>query len=122
MWPPARRETLAMPIYVLDEMAVPPGRRQEVRTLIDEAYRPGAGQRGLRFERMCITPPLELDDEPTTLLLWWSLPDAAGFWAAKRGAVSDPAVSAFWSQVDRVVASRSRRFLAPLDVPQADVR
>jgi hypothetical protein len=76
----------------------------------------------LRFERMCITPPLELDDEPTTLLLWWSLPDAAGFWAAKRGAVSDPAVSAFWSEVDRVVDSRSRRFLSPLDETDGPVR
>jgi hypothetical protein len=108
-----------MPIYVLDEMTVPPGRLGELRTLIDEAYRPGAGARGLRFERMCITPPLELDDEPTTLVLWWSLPDVPGFWATKRSAVNDPAVAAFWQKVDGVVHSRSRRFLSPLEEADA---
>jgi hypothetical protein len=104
-----------MPLYVLDEMTVPPGQLAHVRALIDEAYRPGAEERGLRLEHMCLTPPLELDDEPTTLVLWWSLPDPAAFWAMKRSATQNPGVAAVWDRVDGLVSSRSRRFLAPVE-------
>ncbi len=104
-----------MPIYVLDEMSVLPGRMAKVRSLIGEVYRPRAEARGLHFERMCLTPPLELDDEPTTLVIWWSLDDVAAFWAMKRSAVQDPGVPAFWREVDSLIVTRSRRFLAPLE-------
>jgi hypothetical protein len=106
-----------MPIYVLDEMTVPPGRLREVRSLLGERYRRGAEARGLHLERICMTPPVELDDEPTTLLLWWTLADIPAFWAMKRSSVGDPGVAAFWREVDDLVVSRSRRFAAPLDEP-----
>jgi hypothetical protein len=100
-----------MSIYVLDELSIPPGRLQDVRSLIDEVYRPGAEARGLHLEQVCITPPIPLIDEPTTLVLWWSLDD---FWSVKRKSTADPHVATFWREVDDVVLSRSRRFLSPL--------
>jgi hypothetical protein len=100
---------------VLDELAVPPGRLTDVRKLIDQSYRPGAEARGLHLEMVCITPPIPLDDEPTSMVLWWSLDSAPDFWSMKRKATADPGVAAFWGQVDAIVASRSRRFLTPLD-------
>lgn len=104
-----------MSIYVLDELSVPPGRLQDVHRLFEAGYRPGAEARGLHLEQIGITPPIVLDDEPTTLVLWWSLPDAASFWSMKRKATADPEVAAFWRDVDGLVVSRSRRFLSPID-------
>lgn len=104
-----------MPVYVLDELAVPPGRLKDVRSLIEGVYRPGAEARGLHLEQICLTPPIVLEDEPTTMVLWWSLPDAAAFWSMKRKSTADPEVAAFWREVDGVVVSRSRRFLSPID-------
>jgi hypothetical protein len=101
-----------MSIYVLDELSIPPGRLQDIRSLIDEVYRPGAEARGLHLEQVCITPPIPLIDEPTTMVLWWSLDD---FWSVKRKSTADPKVAAFWREVDDVVVSRSRRFLSPLE-------
>jgi hypothetical protein len=108
-----------MSIYVLDELAVPPGRLEEVRTLIEGGYRPGAEARGLHLESVCITPPIPLLDEPTTMVLRWSLEDAAAFWSMKRKSTADPGVAAFWCDVDGVVVSRSRRFLGPIDEVEA---
>jgi len=101
-----------MSIYVPDELSIPPGRLQDVRSLIDKVYRPGAEARGLHLEQVCITPPIPLIDEPTTMVLWWSLED---FWGVKRKSTADPQVAAFWKEVDDVVVSRSRRFLSPLE-------
>ena len=104
-----------MSIYVLDELSVPPGRLKDVRSLMEAVYRPGAEERGLHLERICLTPPIPLDDEPTTMVLWWALEDAAAFWSMKRKSTADPEVAAFWRDVDRVVVARSRRFLLPID-------
>jgi hypothetical protein len=109
-----------MSIYVLDELSVPPGRLKEVRTLIEGVYRPGAEARGLHLESVSITPPIPLLDEPTTMVLWWSLEDAAAFWSMKRQSTADPEVAGFWRHVDGVVVARSRRFLGPMDADETE--
>ncbi len=61
-----------------------------------------------------VSPPLQLQDQPDTLWLRWSLADAGAFWAA-RYASGDPAVVAFWSELDSFVLKRERHYLVPAD-------
>ncbi|MFM7784590.1 MAG: Dabb family protein, partial [Gammaproteobacteria bacterium] len=81
------------------------------RAMIRERYRPGAEARGLRFVEEQVSPPLALADQPNVLWLRWTLPDAAAFWAM-RFQSGDPAVAAFWRELDGFVLSRERQFLA----------
>jgi hypothetical protein len=103
-----------MPVYILHELVVPAGNLGAVRALLDDKYVPNARARGAQLEFMCTTPPIELDDDPTTLMLLWSLPDAAAVWAMKRQ--GDPAeLHELWGKIDELLVGRSRRFLQPVD-------
>jgi hypothetical protein len=104
-----------MTVYVLDELVVPAGHLDTVRRSLEDDYVPAARRRGLQLEHLCITPPIELLDEPTTLVLWWSLPDAAGFWAMKRQTAGDEDLARWWQALDATLVSRRRRFLAPVE-------
>ena len=69
----------------------------------------------MTFDGAHISPPIELDDEPTTLVLQFSLPDADAVWAMKRKVTDSAEVADFWRAVDSIVVSRRRRFLAPYE-------
>ena len=101
-------------IVVQDRIDVAPADLPRVRKLFQERYMPGAEQRGLHFAEERVSPPLRLQDQPGTLWLRWSLADAGAFWAA-RHAAGDPAVAAFWAELDGVVLKRERHYLAPGD-------
>lgn len=105
-----------MAVRLIYEVDVPPGRLQEVRRLFRERYLPAAASRGMRFTGAHITPPIELDDAPTTLVVSFEIADENAVWAMKRVAASSAEVAAFWSEIDRIATSRSRRFLAPIEV------
>ena len=104
-----------MTIQLIYELAVPPTRLRDVHDLFTESYLPAARERGMTFDGARITPPIELDDVPTTLVLQFSLPDADAVWAMKRKVTDSPAVADFWRAVDAIVVSRRRRFLAPYE-------
>ena len=112
-------------ITVQDRIEVRGADLPRLRGMITERYRPGAEARGLRFVEECISPPLRLAEQPNVLWLRWTLPDAAAFWAM-RFQSADPAVAAFWRELDGFVLSRERQFLveaerdlpAPEDVTQ----
>jgi hypothetical protein len=104
-----------VPIQLIYELAVPPTRLREVHQLFATDYLPAAGERGMTFAGAYITPPIELDDAPTTLVLQFTLPDADAVWAMKRRVIDSAEVAEFWRRVDAIVVSRQRRFLAPYD-------
>jgi hypothetical protein len=104
-----------MPIRLIYELAVPPTRLREVHQLFTTDYLPEATERGMTFDGAHITPPIELDDAPTTLVLQFSLADANAVWAMKRRVTDSESVAAFWRTVDSIVVSRQRRFLAPFE-------
>jgi len=107
------RVTSGMPIQLHYELAVPPAHLREVHQLFTNAYLPAARERGMTFAGAYITPPVELDDAPTTLVLQFTLPDADAVWAMKRKVTDSEDVAEFWRRVDAIVVSRQRRFLAP---------
>jgi hypothetical protein len=104
-----------MAIQLIYELVAPPGRLDEVHDLFTSEYLPGALDRGMTFHGAFITPPIELDDAPTTLVLQFTLPDENAVWAMKRKVIESTAVSDFWQKIDTIVVSRNRRFLAPLE-------
>lgn len=105
-----------MPVYILHELVVPPGNLAAVRALVDNEYVPNARARGAQLELMGTTPPIELDDDPTTLMMLWSVPDAASVWAMKRQ--GDPAeLLELWAKIDALLVGRSRRFVQPIVQP-----
>ena len=102
-----------MSIQLIYELGVPPGRLHEVHELFTTAYLPAANERGMVFDGAYITPPVELDDAPTTLVLQFTLPDSDSVWAMKRKVTDSVEVADFWRNIDAIVVSRQRRFSAP---------
>jgi len=98
-------------IHVLDELTVEPGLLDQVRQLMAQGYMAGASDRGMTLEQTWLTPPVELFDQPNTLVYLWSVPDAAAWWAMRGAAGRDPSVSEFWTEMDALCVHRKRRFL-----------
>jgi hypothetical protein len=105
-----------MSVQLTYELDVPPGRLEQVHALFRRDYLPGAQTRGMRYDGASITPPVVLDDAPTTLVLTFTLDDAPAVWAMKRQVTSSREVDAFWREIDTIVASRRRRFAVPFPV------
>ena len=112
---PLVRVRLGMTIQLTYELSVPPTRLREVQALFATDYLPAARKRGMTFAGAFITPPIELDDAPTTLVLQFTLPDVDAVWAMKRRVTESADVADFWHRIDALVVSRERRFLAPYD-------
>lgn len=98
-------------IRILDELTVEPENLDEVRRLMTEGYMAGAAERGMTLEETWLTPPVELFDQPNTLVYLWSVPDAPAWWAMRGAAGRDPSVAEFWAEVDAHCVERQRRFL-----------
>jgi hypothetical protein len=109
-------------IHVLDELRVLPGRLADVRRLVRDGYEPALTALGMTLERTWVAPAVELLDEPTDLLLLWSVADTAAFWRARRGAVADPRVAGFWDTVTPMLAGRNRRIMVDPDDRAAALR
>lgn len=99
-------------IYVLDELMVRPGRLGEISAQLAARYVPRAESRGLKLVACWSTPPAEPDGEVCSLLVLWSLPDAASFWTQKWSAAADPQVEEFWREAEPALLGRERRYLA----------
>ena len=102
-------------IHVLDELRVLPGRLAEVRVLVRDTYEPAMTALGMARERTWIAPAVELLDEPTDLLVLWSVADTQAFWRARRGAIADPRVADFWDAVTPMLEGRNRRIMTDPD-------
>jgi hypothetical protein len=103
-------------IVLQDRIDVPAAHLQRLRTLFRERYLPGATARGMTLLDERVSPPLRLADQDNTLWLRWSVPDAGAWWQM-RYASGDPAVAAFWREVDGFVTRRERHCLVAGDTP-----
>ena len=97
-------------IVAQDRIEISASALPRLQALFRERYVPAAQARGLALLDERVSPPLALADQPNTLWLRWSLADAGAFWAA-RYAAGDPAVVAFWREVDSLAISRERHYL-----------
>jgi hypothetical protein len=101
-------------VHVLDELTVRAGRLDAVLARIDRDYLPGATARGMTLVGVWRTPPVELHEDASQIVVLWSLPDVSAWWAMRRAAGADTGVSAFWASIADDVVARSRRMLEAL--------
>lgn len=105
------------PIFAIDEIVAKPG---EGKALLEDymaRYAPGARERGMVLEQVLVSPPMWLDDQSNTLSFRWSIADTAGWWQMRFVGGNDPAVAAWWAEVDARTVGRRRFFAAaPADI------
>ena len=101
-------------VYILDEFELLPGKLEAFLSALDTEYRPGAERRGMTRQHTWVTPPVDLPDGGTTVIIVWTLVGAAGFWAM-RSQNSGPEIAEWWRTCEQFVVSRSRRYAAEAD-------
>jgi hypothetical protein len=101
-------------IIVQDRIDVPGEQLERLLSSLRDGYIPGAAQRGLRLVEQQVSPPLRLQRDASTVWLRWQVRDVEAWWAM-RAASGDPAVAAFWAEVDSYCVSRERRYLTASD-------
>jgi len=99
------------PIYVMDEFDLRPGMLEPFLAALAADYEPGARKRGMHRLHTWVTPPLELVDGGTQVLIVWQLDGVSGFWEMRR-ANAQPSVAAWWRDCERFVSARTRRYAA----------
>lgn len=104
-------------VQIIDELVALPGQGKGLLDAYMADYAPGARARGMVLERVLVSPPLWMDDQPNTLTIIWNVEGAAGWWGMRLAAGADPGATAFWQAAADRLVSRARRFAAaPEDV------
>ncbi|MCB1630230.1 MAG: Dabb family protein [Pseudomonadales bacterium] len=107
-------------ITLQDRIEVPAHALAQLRALVHQSYLPGALARAMTLGDESVSPPLRLTHGDATLWLRWTLPDLGAWWAM-RVAAGDPAVAAFWTQIDAIASARERVVLTGDErLPQPD--
>ena len=104
-------------VFVIDELVARPGEGERVISNYLDRYAPGAKARGMTLERVLVSPPVWLDDQPNTISILWRVDGAGGWWGMRVAAGADPDVAAFWDAAEARLLSRRRSFAAaPEDI------
>jgi hypothetical protein len=101
----------ADPVYILDELELRPGKLAAFCEALEARYLPGAQMRGMQLLHTWVTPPVELEQGGTRVLLVWQLDGVPGFWGMRaRNASAD--IAQWWHDCEQFVVSRTRRYAA----------
>ena len=104
-------------VQIIDALVALPGQGKGLLAAYRADYAPGARARGMVLERVLVSPPLWMDDQPNTLTIIWNVEGAAGWWGMRLAAGADPGATAFWqATADRLVSRARRVAAAPGDV------
>lgn len=98
-------------IIVQDRIEVAAADLERLQQMFRERYQEAAAQRGLEFVESLISPPVRMQNATSTMWLRWQVADAQAWWAM-RAQSGDPAVAAFWAEVDSFCISRERLYLS----------
>lgn len=99
-------------VHIIDELVARPGEGRRVLDDYMTRYAPGAKARGMVLDRVLVSPPVWMDDQPNTLTIVWTVAGAGGWWAMRLGASADPDVAAWWAEAGDRLMSRRRSFAA----------
>lgn len=98
------------PIYVIDEFETKPGQGPALIKYYLGDYAPSAVERGMTLERILVSPPVWMDDQPNTVTITWTLPHVGAWWRMSATGRYDPEVAAWWEGASPMAAKRSRQF------------
>lgn len=101
------------PVDVFDSLRVKAGNQKEVISLFETEYRPLAEERGLHWQGLWPLPPFERGQSTTELLVHWRYPSLQGLWQARGTEETDQRLPAFWSRIEALVESRTRKLGRP---------
>ena len=102
-------------LYAVDAIVPRPGEARAFLLAYMERYAPGARARGMTLERVLVSPPVWLEDQSNTLTISWTIAGVPAWWQMSMQARPDPAVAAWWSEVDDRVVSRRREYMAAFE-------
>ena len=97
----------------MDEIDSAPGRGAELRERYARDYAPAARRCGMTLEASWQTPIAEDPERSATFYYAWSVPDVAGWWAARLA--RDEAKTGWWEANAALIATRRRRFLTDIE-------
>jgi hypothetical protein len=111
----------AGPIVRIDDITVASGQRGHFLSLLVSDYVPAAEARGLALVEIALSPPVDVPDRETDVVIIWHVPDVDAFWEARRAAMMDPRVASFWELSASLVARRTRRYASSsMTLPPVD--
>ncbi|WP_046316880.1 hypothetical protein [Mycobacterium sp. UM_Kg1] len=99
-------------VFVIDRVLTKPG---QARRFVDRylaEYAPGATHRGMTLRSVLVSPPIWFDDESNTVTITWALPGPLAWWQMTWQGRSDPRLGQWWSEIDELVAARTRSVAA----------
>jgi hypothetical protein len=103
-------------IYIVDEIIPKPGRGEALLKHYMDTYAPRARNWGMKLNHSWVCPPVWLEgDQQNTLLIIWSVESVGAFWDVQVKIRWDRSVSEWWSQVDGMITSRTRRVFGGAD-------
>ncbi len=97
-------------VYLIDDIVAAPGKGREVLETYRTGYAPAAEARGMKLEKIIISPPMWLDEASNRLTAIWTVEGAAGWWGQAVQSRYDPGVGAFWQSLGDRIVSRTRHF------------
>lgn len=99
-------------VLVIDRILTEPG---QARRFVDRylaEYAPGAKGRGMTLRSVLVSPPIWFDNESNTVTITWSLPSPLAWWQMTWQGRTDPQLGRWWSEIDELVAERTRSVAA----------
>jgi len=96
-------------IVVQDRFEVDAAQVARLQDLFRERYREAAAARGLVYLDAMVSPPVKLRNEPVVLTLRWQVADPPAWWAMRAQSMQ-PAIAAFWREVDTLCRGRERTY------------
>jgi hypothetical protein len=97
-------------VYIIDELVSAPGKGKELLAAYQARYIPSAQARGMVLERILISPPVWLEESSNRLTISWTVEGAGGWWGQAVQSRYDPAVGAFWAEIEPLITARDRHF------------
>ncbi|QRY62666.1 hypothetical protein JVX90_20335 [Gordonia sp. PDNC005] len=102
------RRVSTIDVYIVDRVEIAAGRAREFVDEYQSTYMPGARDRGMRLDRMTLSPPLFLADDSNVLTVTWVVDGAGGWWSSALAARHDDAPARWWDSVADLVVHRTR--------------
>ena len=103
-----RRRMTEPTVHIIDRVEVRPGHGREFVDAYLADYAPRARDRGLTLDRILVSPPVWMDDEPNVVTAIWSAAGPAGWWRAAIDARYDPESAGWWERMAPLVLTRTR--------------
>lgn len=101
-------------VAIFDELVLPADAVDGWLEAWEAGYLPGARSRGLELGG--VWRGATEDPDRAAVVVHWTVPTVAAFFASRGRAATDPEVRAFWRDTDRIAISRDRRVLGAVTV------